>query len=546
MNEQSPPADPRKLKQAAIMAAEILGLQLEALRQEFHAGRWAAFESAKGFLEGPYSSWTARAGRLAREAPDEDATELTNRLHAAFLDLERACRAFMRLLHEEKRARRDEVCAGEALVSTESHEENLTDLLDILRSIAPALSDPGLRQLLELGDAPEPTEGARATHPAVRLAALLMLDAHRRGASGIVAAPGSWVSLVQYRLGGILVPILELALPYHRALAARFKAMGGMDLSQRRRPQEGSTAASTEPKLQTPRAIIQILPTIHGERVDIHLDGPPKPLLSPHELGFPASDASRYEALLAPRGGLIIHAGLSGTGKTTALLAAAASLAKQGKNTFALLANHNDEAPGVSISVAASGTKEHAEFLKGMLDRKADVLVIDELADPETMREALRAAGHGVLVLGGLPCDSALAALRRLFDMELRPEQLRQALLGICSHRLPRHLCACHRLTAVQAEDLALLGGQPAGQKLGRPVGCPACLNTGFRGVAPVFELLAVGQDLRPLLKAGVSDKDWLKAAKTDGMTPFQTNLARLVLEGLTSISEANRWGLTA
>ena len=155
--------------------------------------------------------------------------------------------------------------------------------------------------------------------------------------------------------------------------------------------------------------------------------------------------------------------------------------------------------------------------------------------DPPTMREALRAADHGVLVLGGLPCDSALAALRRLFDMELGTEQLRQALLGVCAHRLPRRLCACHRSTAAQAEELALLGGPPAGQQLGRPVGCPACLNTGFRGVAPVFELLSVGKALKPLLHAGVSDEDWLTAAQADGMTPFRENLARLALEGLTS-----------
>jgi general secretion pathway protein E len=546
MPEGTPAPDLKKLKQAAIMAAEILGLQLEALRQEFHAGRWAAFESAKGFLEGPSPSWAARAGRMAREAPDDDAAELGNRLRAAFLDLERACRAFRRLLQEEKRARRDEVCAGESLVATESHEQNLADILDILRSIAPALSDPGLRQLLELADAPEPAEGARTAHPAVRLASLIMLDAGRRGASDIVAAPGSWVSLVQYRLGGILAPILELPLPYHRALAARFKAMAGMDIGQRRRPQEGSAAAGTEPAAPTPRAIIRVLPTIHGERVDIHLEGPPKPILDPRELGWAADDASRYEALLASRGGLIIHAGLAGTGKKTALLAAAAALAKQGRNVFALLSHHNHEAPGVSISVAAPGTKEHAEFLKGMLDRKADVLVVGELADPETMREALQAAGRGILVLGGLPCDSALAALRRLFDMELGQEPLRQALLGVCAHRLPRRLCACLRSTAAQAEELALLDGEPAGRMLGRPVGCPACLNTGFRGVAPVFELLTVGQNLRPRLKTGVSDADWIQAARADGMTPFRDHLARLVLEGLTSVAEAKRWGLAA
>ena len=109
--------------------------------------------------------------------------------------------------------------------------------------------------------------------------------------------------------------------------------MAGMDLSQRRRPQEGSAAAGTEEESLTPRAIIRVLPTIHGERVDIHLEGPPKPIMDPHELGLSPTDASRYEALLASRGGLIIHAGLSGTGKKTALLAAAAASAKAGRNS---------------------------------------------------------------------------------------------------------------------------------------------------------------------------------------------------------------------
>jgi type II secretory ATPase GspE/PulE/Tfp pilus assembly ATPase PilB-like protein len=94
--------------------------------------------------------------------------------------------------------------------------------------------------------------------------------------------------------------------------------------------------------------------------------------------------------------------------------------------------------------------------------------------------------------------------------------------------------------------ELELLGGAPAGGRLGRPVGCPACINTGFRGVAPAFELLTAGQALKPLLKPGVTDEEWLMAARKDGMSPFGQELARLVREGLTSPAEARRWGLGA
>jgi len=547
VNENTPAAEPHKLKQATIMATEILGLLMEALRQEFSAGRWAAFEATKGFLEGPYGAWVSRAGAAAREAAEDDPAELTNRLRGAFLDLERVCRALMRLLQEEKRCRRDEVCAGAGLAPTQSHEENLTDLLDILRSIAPALSEPGLRQLLTLADAPEPAEDSRVAHPAARLSSLFLLDAGRRGASDIIAAPGPWVSLVQYRLGGILVPILEVSLSYHRALVGRFKAMAGLDISQHRRPQDGPAAEDGAGAEDSRRTIIRILPTVHGERVDIHLEAPPRIVALPQELGLLKSDLGRYEKLLASRSGLIIHAGLAHTGKRTALLAGLAAQAAQGRNAFAVFSAQPLNMPAVSVALV-NPKSDHAALFKSVLERSPDVVAIDELTGTETMREVLQAACRGVLVLGALPCDSALQALRRLFDMELAADLVRQGLLGVCCHRLPRRLCACHKTSSARPEELTTLGAQSAAGKLdlGRPVGCPACLHTGFRGVAPVFELLSVGETLRPLLKPGVPDPDWLKAARADGMTPLAQSLVSLVRDGTTSLGEAVRWGLRA
>ncbi|MDD5657989.1 MAG: hypothetical protein PHF00_12130, partial [Elusimicrobia bacterium] len=150
MADDAAPADPRKLRQAVVMAAEILGLLMEAIRQEFSAGRWAAFEATKGFLDGPCGAWAARAAAAARESPEDAGDDLLNRLRGAFLDLERAARAAMRLLAEEKRCRRDEVCAAAGLSSTRAHEDNLADLRQLLESLAPALAEPGLRQLFEL------------------------------------------------------------------------------------------------------------------------------------------------------------------------------------------------------------------------------------------------------------------------------------------------------------------------------------------------------------------------------------------------------------
>jgi general secretion pathway protein E len=541
----APASDPRKLKPALTMAIEIMGLLLEALRQEFSAGRWGAFEAAKGFLDGPAPGWVARAGASVRAAPESDADELLNRLRGAFLDLERACRAAMRLLQEEKRCRRDEVCAAEALASTKSHEGNLEDLREILISLAPTLSDPGLRQLTELAETPAPPEGSRLVHPAARLAGLLLLDADRRGASDVFAVPGSWVSLVQYRLGGALVPILELPLAYHRALVERFKGMAGLDISQHRRPQDGPAKPAEEGQEGAPRAIIRILPTLHGERLDVHLEGPPPSGFILKELGLSSEDLGRYEKLFAARGGLIVHAGLFGSGKRTAMLAALTALSREGRSALAMLKHNPGEVPGVSVSLAAAGAQEQLSLLKAALQRRPDAVGLDDLSEPDILREALQAAAGGILVLGTLPSDSAPDALRRLMEMVPDLPVLRRSLLAVCGHRLLRRLCSCHKLRPAEPDELSRLGASD-GVELGRPVGCPACMHTGFRGLVPAFELWTMGKNLAPLLALDVRDEDWRKAAEADGMTPVRRRLVELVREGTTSLAEAARWGLSA
>lgn len=524
--------DPDKLRPAAIMAADILETLLNALRAEFQAGRLGAFETAKAFMEGPYADWAARGTATVRNGP-----AALDVLRGAFLDLERASRALGRFLREERRCRRDEVCAAEGLAPIDPHEENLRDLQEIMASLAPALSEPGLRQLLELVDAPEPGEGSRSVHPAARLAGLLLLDAGRRGASDVAIMPGPWCSLVQYRMGGVMVPMFEISRTYHRALAARFKDMSGLDMSARKRPQEGVSAGDAE---GAPRVVIRIVATLHGERVDMHLEGPLKSILHPREIGLSPGDLKRYESLLAGRCGLVVHAGLAGTGKRTALMAAAAELSHKGRSTLAILARHTHDAPGVSVMLAVPGGHDPAVLVREAMRREAGALVVDDLSQAPTLKAALEAAAQGSFVLGGLPGDGAVAVLRRIFDTGAPMELVRQSLLGICCHRRLRRLCACRAPAAVPADARTELGDVQAFA----PAGCPACLHTGFRGAATVFELLIVGESLKPLLQPATADKEWFDAAVADGMTPLRSGLLALVREGATSLDEARRFGL--
>jgi type II secretory ATPase GspE/PulE/Tfp pilus assembly ATPase PilB-like protein len=287
---------------------------------------------------------------------------------------------------------------------------------------------------------------------------------------------------------------------------------------------------------------VRVLPTVYGERVDVHLEGPPKTALQPAELGMPKPELDRYEAMLRARSGLIIHGGLSGSGRCTALLAALCSQARAGRDACAVLSKFYRDIPQVTVSTAAAGP-DQAALLRASRKRGSGILAVDDLSCPETMAEALAAAQEGFLVLGCLAADGALAVLRRMLEDNVAGAW-RQALLGVCAHRLPRRLCACRKLAAPLPADMELLGPADKELRIGQPVGCPACMHTGFRGAVPIFEVLEMGEPLRGLLKAEADHNEWLALARQSGMATFSDGLRALVRDGVTSLPEARRNGL--
>jgi len=320
----------------------------------------------------------------------------------------------MRLLHEEKRCRRDEVCAGTSLASTQSHEGNLEDLREILVSLAPALAEPGLRQLVELRRGARASGGLppRASGGAPgRAAPAGRRPARRRRHPG---GPRLLGSSRPIRLGGALVPILELPIclitgPWVGALQGHGRA-GPRPAPG---PQEGAAKPDEQSEGKLPRAIIRVLPTLHGERLDIHLGrAPPRPSATPGNWACQRTTSRATRPLGRALRGLILHAGLSARGKTTALLAGAAAAVRARAVAFFAILSRPAHGRGGSVRLPRRPpARERRPLFKSVArapPRRGPAL--DDLGEAEAMGEALRAAGGGLMGAGRHGCDGVLDA----------------------------------------------------------------------------------------------------------------------------------------
>ncbi|MBI4424207.1 MAG: Flp pilus assembly complex ATPase component TadA [Elusimicrobia bacterium] len=515
--EVRPSADVARLRQGLRLARELA----ESL-----------LESAAGGA--PYASWLARARELEASLPAAPGPALEG-LKGAFLELDRAAIGIVRLLTEA-------VLAGRPVQDPDKRLEGLGRILSDLRL---PLGDPAIDGLVALARRPASSEASAELHPAAALVEAVLTDAARRGASEIHVAPAPGAALVAYRLSGELRPILEFPADYLAVFATRLKIVAWLDIAERKRPQEGAILPGREGAEGLPRADVGTLPVLGGERLYVRLPPGPAPV-EPPAIGLGARDLLRYRALCRG-GGLLIHGGPRGSGRTTALLSSLQELADRGLSAYAALESEPAAAPpGVSITIARAGDTTYESLARLYGRRRADAFGLDGPSDGPSLEAALRQAAGGAVALVALHVPDAVAALRRLVEMGLPPDLIRLAVKGACGHRLVRRLCRdCRAPYDPTAEERAALGAAPAaGGELYRPVGCSRCQHTGYLGVVPVVELLAVDEPLRRALGPEAVDARWRELAVGGGMTPWRDILRERVLAGETSLAEAVAQGV--
>lgn len=343
---------------------------------------------------------------------------------------------------------------------------------------------------------------------------------------------------VRFRLDGEMREHLRLPLAQRDALLARGKILGGMDITEKRLPQDGRAVWGTPERRFHLR--MSTVPTVHGESLVIRLLDQSMPSQSFAELGFSATQSAALERALTGPAGLILLTGPTGSGKTTSLHAALQAFDHRSRVIHTLEEPVEYEFPGIrQTEIREKIGLTFATALRALLRQNPDVLLVGETRDTETAQLAIRAALTGHVVLSTLHTNDALAAIPRLRDLGVETFLLAASLRLLAAQRLVRRLCPECKRPHRDNERLAALHGVPDA-RFYQPKGCPACHGRGYRGrlaiheVIPTEKFLPLIADEAPLAElAALRDREGLGTLWQHGLAAAGT--------GLTTIEEVAR-----
>jgi len=369
-------------------------------------------------------------------------------------------------------------------------------------------------------------------------------DALRAGASDIHLEPGEESLRIRLRIDGVLQPLTEAPRRVAAALVQRLKLMGGLDIAEKRLPQDGRFLLRVSDRSVDVR--LSIIPTQYGESAVMRLlvQTAVKRL---DELGMPSEQLGRFEDLLRLPHGLILVTGPTGSGKTTTLYAGLNALNTPERKILTVEDPVEYRLPGiVQVQVNEKIELDFARCLRAFLRQDPDVILVGEMRDEETTLIALRAALTGHLVLSTLHTNDAAGAAPRLLDMGASAYLLAGTLRGILAQRLLRRICsACAQAYRPDDGELTLLSdADPAiasSPRWMRGAGCPRCHHTGYSGRLGVHELLVIDTELMRLLNRGDSERFRAAALERLRGQRLADQALRLAARGLTTLAEAMR-----
>ena len=380
--------------------------------------------------------------------------------------------------------------------------------------------------------------------PIVRFVNQVLGDAVRTRASDIHIEVERDSLRVRYRIDGLLREVTSAPKRLATAVISRIKIISGLDIAERRVPQDGRTRFAVEG--QAIDARISTLPSLHGEKVVIRLltRGDAVPSLS--ELGLEPDQLIKLETALSVPQGLILITGPTGSGKTNTLYSAIATIRSPELNIVTLEDPVEVQLPGITQVGANEKTgMTFSRGLRSILRQDPDIILVGEVRDAETAELALKAAMTGHLVLTTLHTNSAVAALTRLVDMGVQPFMVASSLTASVAQRLVRRPCdSCAETYLPDELTLTLLGlvaSDLAGANPRRGVGCSECGNTGYRGRTAVYEILTVDATMRQVLIKDPSEAALSAAARAAGMVTLRAAAIIKALRGQTTFEEAIR-----
>lgn len=385
---------------------------------------------------------------------------------------------------------------------------------------------------------------ANDNSPVARLVRSSIERALHQRASDIHLEPGPHEGVMRIRVDGVLRDLLPLSMQAYPAVVSRLKILAGMDISERRVPQDGRFAAESDGRDVDLR--VSALPTILGEKVVLRLLDKRQAQFSLDDMGLPERERLLLEEAVTQPHGLLIVTGPTGSGKTTTLYAVLHRLNDTGVNVVTCedpVEYQLDRINQVQLNTRAGLT--FGAFLRSALRQDPDVIMVGEMRDAETADLGIRAAMTGHLVLSTLHTNDAVGVAARLMDMGVAPYLVASTLIGVLSQRLVRLICPnCRERVLVRGKEVARryprLGlSEEVAAFVGR--GCAACDHTGYSGRRAVFELLVPDEELRRLMAERSPGSVLQEAARAAGMTPLREAVVQRVLSGETTLEEAAR-----
>lgn len=382
--------------------------------------------------------------------------------------------------------------------------------------------------------------------PIVKLVRQIIEQGVRRRASDIHIEPMETYVRVRYRIDGVLHEIMKHDISIHPALSARVKIISDLDISEKRKPQDGRATAIVDKQEYDIR--VSLLPTVYGEKIVMRLTE--KKALSREKkmLGFRPDELIKFDKILNHPNGIILVTGPTGSGKSTTLYTALSELNVEGVNIITVEDPVEANIEGVNqVQTNEKAGLTFAAALRSILRQDPDIIMIGEIRDQETAEIAVKASITGHLVVSTLHTNSSASTITRLADMGVENYMIADSVVGVIAQRLVRRVCPeCEQYHEATDSEMRFMGFDSSAPKIQiksavHKEDCVTCGGSGYRGRIGVYEIMPVTNSLKRVIAAGENADKIEQAALKEGMKTLRQSAIQDVIDGITTIDEVKR-----